>query len=745
MASTALAQLGPYRLVEEARRQAAKTALVAPAPQAVVASHTLRERAKRIKTSTGESFIVKGLFQTAQNKIHFINTNRYSYHYDFASQELGYSATLEAFNQNYVLPGEQREFIAFSLVVPNKEESEAFLLELWSGDYLEGVSLVRLYEALAKELPENAKLLLHPLSREQEIIVEKTLQKNQYILTSELLGERNYIALNEGVAFGYLKLLEGNESDQTALADLNDIVVYRKVPNDLGLVGGVITEELQTPLSHVNVKSINRGTANMYLKDATTTLRAYEGKPVELHVGANGYSIRELSVSEADGLIAKFWKEKKPQIKVELKSVLDPVYENQFVPLAGYYTKLPKREDHSQLIQRIGAKAANLALLDVIVMRLKDPLVSSPEAFGIPFNFYEKFIQLKQAGLDASNPQRVMTPQERTIEILKAADLLNPDKIHPIAIVRPVLAEVRAMVQKAQLPREMLDVFKKLIIDDVSSPIHISKTPRIRLRSSTNSEDLEGFTGAGLYESDGISLYKKTADKHFDRAQPKAWAKIEQDLKEVVPFLYASVWNERAFLEREWYSINGTKHLDVKVGLALHHAFPLLDFNPDPGELANGVAVTANIYAPEELGKIYLNAQHFDLSVTNPPLGEDLKTVGEDPLKPYATEETLVTSFTAVDDLNQNPDSWRDWPVERIRRSSVRVGQAVLNTREDSSSGRDDVRILSRALWRVNRSMAYVYGRESHLFSVDVEWKIYGPKRQIILKQVRPFMPVGPK
>ena len=40
------------------------------------------------------------------------------------------------------------------------------------------------------------------------------------------------------------------------------------VPNDIPLVGGLITEAFQTPLAHVNVLSQNRGTPNAGLAGA---------------------------------------------------------------------------------------------------------------------------------------------------------------------------------------------------------------------------------------------------------------------------------------------------------------------------------------------------------------------------------------------------------------------------------------------------------------------------------------------
>jgi hypothetical protein len=87
----------------------------------------------------------------------------------------------------------------------------------------------------------------------------------------------------------------------------------------------------------------------------------------------------------------------------------------------------------------------------------------------------------------------------------------------------------------------------------------------MRFRTSTNSEDLDGFPCAGCYES-------HTGD-------PADWTDVLDAVRET----YASAWLFRTFEERSYYGID---HSSVGMALLVHHNFP--------DEEANGVAVTNN-------------------------------------------------------------------------------------------------------------------------------------------------------
>ncbi len=122
----------------------------------------------------------------------------------------------------------------------------------------------------------------------------------------------------------------------------------------------------------------------------------------------------------------------------------------------------------------------------------------------------------------------------------------------------------------------------------------ISRSGRFIFRSSTNAEDLAGFNGAGLYESTVVPA-DPTADQ----------------IAEALRFVWASVWLQRAFEEREWYRID---HRTVAMAVLIQ---PFID-----GAIATGVAITENPFKEGRRG-VLINSQAVGTTVTG-AIGNEL-------------------------------------------------------------------------------------------------------------------------
>ena len=104
--------------------------------------------------------------------------------------------------------------------------------------------------------------------------------------------EQTFQPLVAGTGYGVLRFVPGAELGTAPLGP-DVIVITDEVPNDIPLVGGLITEAFQTPLAHVAVLSKNRGTPNMALLGAHTDARLapFLGQLVRLEVNGGGFTV----------------------------------------------------------------------------------------------------------------------------------------------------------------------------------------------------------------------------------------------------------------------------------------------------------------------------------------------------------------------------------------------------------------------------------------------------------------------
>ena len=173
------------------------------------------------------------------------------------------------------------------------------------------------------------------------------------------------------------------------------------------------------------------------------------------------------------------------------------------------------------------------------------------------------------------------------------------------------LAAVRTLFKDTSIstftPLQMLNIQSTLLDPQYGFDINSN----MRFRSSTNVEDSEQFTGAGLYSSySGCLADEFDADDDgpcaCDPCQPN-----ERGIFRAIRKVFAGFYNDNAFLERVRHDVNESQ---VGMAMLVHHSFP------DEIELANGVATLdkrgsgANMY-------ITLVTQNGAVSVTNPQGG----------------------------------------------------------------------------------------------------------------------------
>ncbi|KRD58412.1 pyruvate phosphate dikinase [Flavobacterium sp. Root935] len=258
--------------------------------------------------------------------------------------------------------------------------------------------------------------------------------------------------------------------------------------------------------------------------------------------------------------------------------------------------------------------------------------------------------------------------------------------------ISPLIAELLASSQKdstvwvnKQL-KKVRDAIKKEPIDpELISKLNMAfkdaKLKNFRFRSSTNAEDLDDFNGAGLYDSKTGILGDSI--KTFEKAIKQVWA---------------SVWNEASYNERELFGID---QQNIAMGVLVHRSFP--------DELANGVIITKNIFR-ENFPGITVNVQKGENSVVKPEKGE------------------ICEQFVAYH-FNDGKDE-TDFDIDYTSNSNLNNNEPLLSRKEMSN------------LYTVSKKIEtkiYRYWRKNQFHPVDIEFKIVGEKRDLYIKQVRPF------
>jgi hypothetical protein len=508
----------------------------------------------------------------------------------------------------------------------------------------------RLFRAVAAASFFGGRLAVHPTSdavtRQVDLLPKDVPRKS----TEQIFEGISLQPLNPGESVGRLRFVSAARLAKDEYVSFREIVVIDRVPNDISVVAGLITEAFQTPLSHVNVLSQNRGTPNMALRGAFQhpALRGLEGKWVRLRVGRDDWSVSEVSAAEAEA----WWQAHRPA-RVQVPR-LDRDEGRLLSATAILDAKLPLRDAIRAAIPAFGGKAAHFAAL------AGSKGVPVPTAFAVPVRPYLAF--LAQHGFDRRVQALLDDPAFRDDTATRDRRLEELRKDMRAAPLDPAF--------EAEVTRRLAEVLPGL---------------PARFRSSTNAEDLEGFTGAGLYKSEtGIP---GDPDKSVANAIRRVWA---------------SVFRLRAFDER---TFRGIDHASVGMALLVHRAFP--------DEEANGVALTANPFDPErQQPGFYVNVQKGGASVVLPEAGT-------------TTEQLLLH--------HEFPGQ----PVVVLARSSlVPRGQSVLSPLQ--------VRRLGEALQLIHRHFLPAYGSSdpNRPYAMDVEFKLDGPpgaEPELFIKQARPF------
>ncbi|MDO5577323.1 MAG: hypothetical protein Q4F84_09600, partial [Fibrobacter sp.] len=236
-----------------------------------------------------EVLSVKAVYEISSQEIHFFSGKHFELHFDFCREILGYNGSHANFNNDQYGNGTQRLYCLAS--VNYYKCSDIYTLEFYVGDKIDADGILSVYDKIKESCYFGKEVRFFPSSSKFKEIAAQ-LPQIPTVDESELYGAQRYQACNTGTAYGYLKKVDISEIDSTHLSR-HDIVLVNGLPVDIPVIAGIITTTFQTPLSHINVLSHNRGTPNMALKTAweDSLLLANENKLVCLTVTNDTFSV----------------------------------------------------------------------------------------------------------------------------------------------------------------------------------------------------------------------------------------------------------------------------------------------------------------------------------------------------------------------------------------------------------------------------------------------------------------------
>ena len=459
-----------------------------------------------LDTQTYDALAVGGYFKfgligidTDRPSVYFINTKTHPTHQTFLDdrsinrQRVILGAI--AYNQNLVAPDGSQGVYRYSLnTLPLRYRHSFSLMERIHT--LLAASMPLLEDNLAlyvrnSQLPDIQSDL--PLYRESRI---------NLVFDGDVYSGINFLALNPGVGYGRLQVL-----DPDGRPHPRNIVIYEALPNELPRVAGIMTTVPQTPLSHVNLRAVQDGIPNAYIRYIRDdpAVAPLIGSYVRYEVAEDGYSVRAATKEEVDA----HYEASRPQ----------PQTPEQDLSVTEI---TPLNEIGFEDWRAFGVKAANVAVLGT----LDFPEGTVPEGFAIPFHFYDEFMK-------ANGFYGAITDM-----------LADEDFQTDFDVQDDMLDDLRDDIKDADTPQWIIDALTAMHAEFPAGQ-------SLRYRSSTNNEDLPGFNGAGLYDS-------KTQDPEETAADG-----IDKSLKGV----FASLWTFRAFTEREFHRID---HLAAMMGVLVH-------------------------------------------------------------------------------------------------------------------------------------------------------------------------------
>jgi hypothetical protein len=489
---------------------------------------------KAYSKQLGSDEFGKAVIDVKTNAIYFIDVNLFNLHADFVLGVLlkkpWTAENIREYNKNYerVKPRFILCYITHHLKV-NK-----WTFSFWEGDKISPDDILRVFKRFNETFWQK-QMPWRPDSPLQQKIAGEVQKKGIKTITNdEIYKAADFQAFNKGRAVGKLKIVPIGTPPESLAFERTDIVLLQESYPDITPVAGIIATQFSTPLSHVNLRAGGWGIPNAGDKKARAKFGNLEGKTIYLEVTDTAITVREATEAERKELENKIFTAK----HVELPRA------NTDAKRLSMLTRIRGKD-----VLMFGTKTANLG--EIVTANLDG--VRVPIGFGVPFHYYRQHVT------------------QNKLDTRIEAMLADPKWATDAAWRKATLEELRKAIMDAPIDAATLDmIYKRVRIKLGGRGVFV--------RSSSNSEDLPGFNGAGLYDTVGNVVGKKA-------------------LGDALKVVWASLWNVRAVEERSAFGID---HRQAFMGVLVQVGV---------SATAAGVLVTKNLWDPSDDRSFTINSK----------------------------------------------------------------------------------------------------------------------------------------
>lgn len=592
-----------------------------------------------LSKTVGDERFLKVLIDVKTGHTYYFDVSVYPFHADFAFRQIfvqaATSARRKTFHRNY--EAEKPEFLLITLA--NHISSDLWTFHFWEGDDMSADHVRMAYDRFRDTFFNSPRLRFLPTSPAQERLraqlpnIPSTSTDNLYKLAEEH-------TFNIGRRVGVLRIVRPDEDPLMLSLKPHHIVILSEAVPHLTAVAGIISEKFSTPLAHVNLRAAGWGIPHVGLRDAAKRYHPLDARPVFFEATKDGHVLRKATIEETrliKALVAR------PEGEVRIPKADTTVTELR--DLANI------RATDASIY---GAKSANLG--EIAHARLKG--VEVPAGFGIPVSFYAAHLKESDVGelIDATLKDTRFTKDTR--------------------FRRTRLEEIRKVITDADIDSNLLEKITAKV-----KAFQLGAGKGVFVRSSTNAEDLPGFTGAGLY----TTVPNVVGEEAIGKAIKRVWA---------------SVWNFRAYEERQFHGIDHRAVLGavmIQVGM---------------NATAAGVLVTSNVFDALDRSTYTINAKR----------GLGMRVVGGKKIPEqllYNPTKKTIKIISRSDESTQLVFD-ADGGVKEV---DVPAGTVILT----------DQRVIT--LGRASKLIQELFAEAGAL---DIEWLFVGDDLHIV--QARPFV-----